>query len=59
MMRKLAEKNNSILIADNNPFFVRNADWLIFLDKNHIVFQGYSSELQPELALKLGLGGLS
>lgn len=55
MMRNLVKKNNSILIADNNPFFVRNADWLIFLDNNHIIFQGYSSELPPELASKLGL----
>lgn len=57
MMRRLVSKNNSMLIADNNPYFVRNADWLIVLDENRIAFQGYPSKLPLKLTSKLGLGG--
>jgi excinuclease ABC subunit A len=55
MMRRLVAKNNSMLIADNNPYFVRNADWIVVLDENHVAFQGYPSKLPLELISKLGL----
>lgn len=55
MMRRLVAKNNSILIADNNPYFVRNADWLIVLDGNCIAYQGNPSKLPVNLISKLGL----
>ena len=55
MLRRLTEKNNSILIADNSPYFMRNADWLIILDKNLVIFQGLPSALPAEISRSFGI----
>ena len=58
MMRRLVAKNNSMLIADNNPYFIRNSDWIIYLDHNGIAYQGLPSKLPKKFAIELGLEGL-
>ena len=58
MMRRLVSKNNSILIADNNPYFIRNADWVIYHDCNKITYQGRPSKLPKKILAQLGMEGL-
>ena len=55
MLRRLTEKNNSILIADNSPYFMRNSDWLIILDKNSVIFQGLPSTLPANISRRFGI----
>lgn len=55
MLRNLVAKNNSMLISDNNPYFIRNADWIVILDENHIAFEGIPSKIPSEWVSKLGL----
>lgn len=57
MLRRLVAKNNSMLIADNNPFFVRNSDWVIVLDENRLAYQGYPSMIPKKYIAQLGLEG--
>ena len=54
ILKKLIENNNSIIIADNNPFFINNSDYIIFLDKGRIEYEG--SPKQMPIALKEILG---
>ena len=58
MMRRLVAKNNSMLIADNNPYFIRNSDWIIYLAHNNIAYQGPPSKLPKKFITELGLEGL-
>lgn len=58
MMRKLVDKNNSMLIADNNPFFIRNSDWVIYLNEGRVMYQGLPSKMPKEYLAQLGLGGI-
>ena len=55
MLRKLTEKNNTILMADNSPYFMINADWLIILDKNSVMFQGKPSALPEKISMSFGI----
>ena len=55
MLRRLTEKNNSILMADNSPYFIRNSDWLIILDKNSVIFQGLPSSLPANISRRFGI----
>lgn len=55
MLRRLVAKNNSMLISDNNPYFIYNSDWVIVLDGKNMAFQGHSSKLPNKLVAALGL----
>lgn len=52
-LKKLVEKNNSVVIAENNPYFVYNADWIIYLQHGKIMYEG-----MPENCPKKLLKGL-
>jgi len=56
MLKLLVSKNNSILIAENNPFFINNSDWVLYLENNRIVFQGKPEKLSKKQKLQLGMG---
>lgn len=56
MLKLLVSKNNSIVIAENNPFFVNNSDWVLFLENNRIAFQGKPKDLPKKQRHQLGLG---
>lgn len=55
VLRKLVSKNNSVIIGDNNPYFIRNADWVVYLDNNGIAYQGPSSKLPEKMTKTLGM----
>lgn len=56
ILKKLVSKNNSIIISENNPFFVYNADWVIYLDAGKIVYQGDPNNLPTKCKKRLGIG---
>lgn len=45
ILRHLVEKNNSIIISDNNPFMINNSDYLILLENGRLVFEGNARKL--------------
>lgn len=45
ILRHLVEKNNSIIISDNNPFMINNSDYLILLENGKLVFEGNARKL--------------
>ncbi|MBO5144310.1 MAG: ATP-binding cassette domain-containing protein [Lachnospiraceae bacterium] len=52
-LQKLIEKNNSVVIAENNPYFVYMSDWIIYLQDGKIMYEGL-----PENCPKKLLNGL-
>ena len=54
-LRKLVEKNNSVVIADNNPYVIKNADWVILLESGKIVYQGKPKDISKQYNEMLGL----
>lgn len=47
ILRELVQKNNSVIIADNDPLMVRNADYLLVLNEGKVAYQGIPKNL-PE-----------
>lgn len=56
MLRRLTNKNNSVLICDNNPYFIKNSDWVVFLDNGKIIYEGIPGSLPIKIKNKLGIG---
>ncbi|MDT8716075.1 ATP-binding cassette domain-containing protein [Clostridium sp. 19966] len=56
VLKKLVSKNNSIIISENNPFFIYNADWVIYLDQGKIIYQGEPINLPTKCKKRLGIG---
>ena len=54
VLKQLVDKKNSIIICENQPFFVNNSDWVIFLDNGKVSFQGRPEALPVRLKKKLG-----
>lgn len=52
-LRKLVDKNNSIVIAENNPYFINMSDWIIYLENGKIVFSGLPSKCPKHLYNKI------
>ena len=52
-LKKLVGKNNSVVLAENNPYFIRMSDWIICLQDGKIVYEGV-----PENCPKKLLNGL-
>jgi excinuclease ABC subunit A len=50
-LKKLIRKNNSVVIAENNPYFVCMSDWIIYLQDGKIMYEG-SPENCPKKLLK-------
>ncbi len=48
-LRKLVEKNNSVVIAENNPYFFKMSDWVIFLSDGKVIYSGIPSECPPTM----------
>lgn len=48
-LRKLVEKNNSVVIAENNPYFICMSDWIIFLQDGKIVYEGTPEKCPQKL----------
>jgi excinuclease ABC subunit A len=55
MLGKLVNKNNSVLICDNNPYFVKNSDWVICVDAKGIAYQGSPKKIPRNIVKMLGL----
>lgn len=55
ILRRLVGKNNSVVICENSPYFLRNSDWLIYLDKGKAVYQGIPDDLPKKLKNVLGV----
>lgn len=55
-LKKLIEKNNSVVIAENNPYFVYMSDWIIFLQDGKIAYEG-APENCPKKLMKSLMGG--
>ncbi len=56
MLKMLVSKNNSIVIVDNNPLFIQNSDWIIYLDSGKPVFQGKPKDMPINIKARLGIG---
>lgn len=56
MLKMLASKNNSIVIAENNPLFVQNSDWIIYLESGKSVYEGKPKDMPINLKKQLGIG---
>lgn len=50
-LKKLIAKNNSVVIAENNPYFVSMSDWIIYLQDGKIMYEG-TPENCPKKLLK-------
>lgn len=55
VLRVLVKKNNSIIISDNAPFFIRNSDFVILLEEGRILHQGPPDKIPVEFKKRLGL----
>ena len=50
-LKKLIGKNNSVVIAENNPYFVCMSDWILYLQDGKIMYEG-TPENCPKNLLK-------
>lgn len=48
-LRRLIEKNNSVVIAENNPYFVSMSDWIIYLQDGRIMYEGLPDKCPQSL----------
>ena len=52
-LKNLIQKNHSVVISENNPYFFNNSDWIIFLEDGKIKYQGVPNNCPKELYNKL------
>lgn len=55
VLRLLVSKNNSVVISDNNPFMIRNSDYLILIDDGRILYEGTPDSLPKKYHSYFGL----
>ena len=55
LLRKLVTKNNSLILSDNNPYFIRNSDWVVYLDNGRVVYQGTPEKIPRRIIETLGI----
>lgn len=55
MLKLLSSKNNSIVIVDNNPVFIQNSDWIIYLESGKSVYEGKPKDIPINLKKQLGI----
>jgi excinuclease ABC subunit A len=55
VLKKLVSKNNSVILAENHPFFVNNSDWIIYLDEGAILYSGLPAEMPEKYKKNIGL----
>lgn len=48
-LKKLIEKNNSVVIAENNPYFICMSDWIIYLQDGKIMYEGTPEDCPKKL----------
>ncbi len=48
-LKKLIGKNNSVVIAENNPYFVFMSDWIVFLQDGKIVYEGVPEDCPKKI----------
>jgi excinuclease ABC subunit A len=48
-LKKLIRKNNSVVIAENNPYFVCMSDWIIYLQDGKIIYEGLPENCPKKL----------
>jgi excinuclease ABC subunit A len=56
ILKKLVDKNNSIVIGENHPLFIANSDWVIYLDKGKAAYSGKPEQLPVQYKKFLGIG---
>ena len=52
-LKKLIGKNNSVVIAENNPYFVCMSDWIIYLQDGKIMYEGTPENCPKNLLKRL------
>lgn len=52
-LKNLVKKNNSVIISENNPYFINHSDWIIFLEDGNIKYSGVPNKCPKELYNKL------
>lgn len=57
VLRSLVNKNNSVIISDNNPFMIKNADYVIVLDNGRISYSGIGNKMPVGLKKEFGIEG--
>ena len=55
MFNLLKNKNNSIIVADNNPRVIVNSDWVIYIANDEIKYSGKVEDIPPYIKTKMGL----
>lgn len=60
VLKLLVEKNNTVIIAENNPYFIMSCDWLVYLDKddkgnNSMIYQGKPKNAPKTILTELGI----
>jgi excinuclease ABC subunit A len=55
MLKMLVSKNNSIVIVDNNPLFIQNSDWIIYLESGKPVYEGKPKDMPNTIKKRLGI----
>jgi excinuclease ABC subunit A len=58
VLKRLVSKNNSIIIGENQPFFVVNSDWIIYLENGKITYSGKPVSLPKKYKEILGIGAV-
>ena len=54
-LKMLVGKNNSVIISDNNSFMIRNADYVLLLDDNNLIYEGLPKNLPRKYQEEFGL----
>ena len=52
-LKTLIRKNNSVIIAENNPYFIHMSDWIIYLQDGKVLYEGYPEKCPKRLMNKL------
>lgn len=59
-LKSIVKKNNTVVIAENNPYFIRECDWLVYLDidesgKRNVFYQGRPKDAPKNILEELGV----
>ena len=54
-LRILVNKNNSVIISDNNPFMIKNSDYIILLEDNRLIYEGSPRNIPDKYRDEFGI----
>ena len=58
VLKMIVNKNNTVVIAENNPYFIRTCDWLVYLTKDDrenmsVLYQGKPQDAPKDIKMEL------